>query len=505
VFRIESKPFYELKTEVFAVNIFQDEDKIPNDLMTLEEKSNGIISEALKNGSFSGKMFEVTNFHRPAGLLAGRLLLVGAGPKRDFNFEVACKIAGTAVRQVHKSGIREIAILMRGDLSAERRGQACVEGSLLGILEMGKYKTRTSSASVLDSIVILPNRPDEKDQLMKGATRGHIYGKATNYARDLVNEPSNILTPRRFAERTVALAKEFGMQVDVLGPEQMREIGLNALLSVGKGSNEPPQLCVVTYQGGDAQSPTIALVGKGLTFDSGGISLKHAEGMQYMKYDMAGGAAVLGALKIIGELKPRINVLGIVAAAENLPGGGSQKPGDVVSAYNGRTIEIVNTDAEGRLVLADAISYARHLGATHVIDLATLTGACVIALGDITTGIMTNDEKWASQILEAAAYAGEKMWLLPMFPEYRELVESEIADVANMANRQVTHSGVSPAGAIVGAMFLNEFAEMTSWAHLDIAGTAWNSRKISYLAMGPTGVGVRTLASLIISKAQEQP
>jgi leucyl aminopeptidase len=244
-------------------------------------------------------------------------------------------------------------------------------------------------------------------------------------------------------------------------------------------------------------------VGKGLTFDSGGISLKGPDGMQYMKYDMSGGAAVLGALKIVGKLKPKINVLGIVAAAENMPGGGAQKPGDVVKAFNGKTIEVVNTDAEGRLVLADAISYARHLGATHLVDLATLTGSCVIALGDITTGAMTNDEKWAAQVLEAAKNAGEKMWLLPMFPEYRELIESEIADVMNSANRKVGHSGVNPAGAIVGAMFLKEFAEETSWVHLDIAGTAWNSRRIPYLAIGPTGVGVRTLASLIMSKAKE--
>lgn len=503
MFRIESKPIHEIKTEVLVVNIFQDESKLPEDLMRLDEKLNGIISGSLRDGSFSGKLCEVASFYRPPSLPINRLLLVGAGTKHDFTFEVACQLAGTAARHVHKTGIREIAFLMRGELSSERRGQACVEGTLLGILEMGKYKTRNSAKLALESIVILPSRAGEENELRKGAERGRIYAEATNYARDLVNEPSNILTPTRFAEQAVALAKEFGMLVDVLGPDRMREIGLNALLSVGKGSNEPPQLCVVRYEGGHAQSSAIALVGKGLTFDSGGISLKDPDGMQYMKYDMAGGAAVLGALRIIGELKPKINVLGIVAAAENLPGGGAQKPGDVVKTFNGKTIEVVNTDAEGRLVLADAISYAQHLGATHIVDIATLTGSCVIALGDITTGAMTNDEKWAAQVLKAATYAGEKVWLLPMFPEYRELIESEIADVTNIANRKVGHSGVSPAGATVGAMFLREFAEETSWVHLDIAGTAWNSRRIPYLAIGPTGVGVRTLASLIISKALE--
>ena len=503
MFRIESKPFHEIKTEVLAVNIFQDESKLSEELMWLDEKSNGIISGSLRDGSFSGKLCEVASFHRPPGLPVNRLLLVGAGTKHDFNFEVACQLAGTAARHVHKTGIREIAFLMRGELLAERRGQACVEGTILGIVEMGKYKTRNSAKLGLHSIVLLPSRAGEENELKKGAEQGLIYAEATNYARDLVNEPSNILTPTRFAERAVALAKEFGMQVDVLGPERMSEIGLNALLSVGKGSHEPPQLCVVRYQGGDTQSPTIALVGKGMTFDSGGISLKDPDGMQYMKYDMAGGAAVLGALRIIGELKPKINVLGIVTAAENLPGGGAQKPGDVVKTFNGKTIEVVNTDAEGRLVLADAISYAQHLGATHIVDIATLTGSCVIALGDITTGVMTNDEEWAAQVLEAARYAGEKMWLLPMFPEYRELIESDIADVTNIANRKVIHSGVSPAGATVGAMFLREFAEGTSWVHLDVAGTAWNSRRIPYLAIGPTGVGVRTLASLILSEPKE--
>ena len=501
--RIESKPFHEIKTEVLVVNIFQDEDKLSDELMRLDAKSNGIISGSFRDGTFSGKLCEVATFYRPVGLSTNRLLLVGAGVKRDFNFEVACQLAGTAARHVHKTGIREIAFLMRGELSAERRGQACIEGALLGILEMGKYKTRNSAKLALQSIVLLPSRAGEEKELERGAVRGRIYAEATNYARELVNEPSNILTPTRLAERAVALAKEFGIQVDVLGPEQLKQNGLNALLCVGKGSHEPPQLCIVRYQGTGAQSAAVALVGKGLTFDSGGISLKDPDGMQYMKDDMAGGAAVLGAMRIIGELKPKINVLGIVAAAENLPGGGAQKPGDVVKAFNGKTIEIVNTDAEGRLVLADAISYAQHLGATRIVDLATLTGSCVIALGDITTGVMTNDEKWAGKVLEAARDAGEKMWLLPTFSEYRELIESEIADMTNIVNRKVAHSGVNPAGAIVGAMFLMEFAEGTSWVHLDIAGTAWNSRRIPYLAIGPTGVGVRTLASLILSVAKE--
>ncbi len=502
MFRIESKPIHEIKTDVAVINVFQDETNLPEDLEGLDKITNGVISEAITDRTTSGELFEVTSFSRPQGLLARRLVLTGSGTKRDFTFEVACQIAGTAARQVSKGDVKEIAFLMRGELSPERRGEACVEGTLLGILSMGKYKTKNPPTTVLNSIVILSG-PGEEIALRKGAEHGRIFAEATNYSRELVNEPSNILTPKRLAEEAVSVAKTFGMQVDVLGPDRMRKIGLNALLGVGKGSREPPQLCVVTYDGGGAQSPTIAFVGKGLTFDSGGISLKDPEGMHYMKSDMAGAAAVLGALRIVGELKPKINVLGVVAAAENMPGGEAQKPGDVVRAFNGKTIEVLNTDAEGRLVLADAISYARHLGATHVVDLATLTGSIVIALGDIATGMMTNDEIWAGQVLKAAKDAGEKMWLMPMFPEYHELIDSDIADMTNISNRKVAHSGVGPAGAIVGAMFIREFAEGTSWVHLDIAGTSWNSRQRSYLATGPTGVGVRTLASLVLSKAQE--
>ena len=499
MFAIELKPLNEIKSDALVINVFQDETQLPADLKELDEAINGVITSAIRDRAFSGTLFEVARFYRPKGLLVTMLLLVGSGTKRDFNFEVACQLAGTAARHVNLTGAREIAFLMRGKLSAEQRGQACVEGALLGTLEMGKYKTRDLRRSALESIVLLPSKPGEENELRKGAERGRIYAEATNYARRLVNEPSNILTPKRLAEEAVALAKEYGMQADVLGPDRMKEIGMNALLGVGKGSNEPPQLCVVRYHGGGSHSPTLALVGKGLTFDTGGISLKEPDGMHYMKNDMAGGAAVLGAMRIISELKPKINVLGIVAAAENMPGGGAQKPGDVVRAFNGKTIEVLDTDAEGRLVLADAISYARHLGATHLIDVATLTGSCVIALGEITTGVMTNDEQWATQVLKAATDAGEKMWLLPTFQEYRELIQSVIADITNIANRRVAHSNARPAGAIVGAMFLREFAEDTPWVHLDIAGTAWNSRTLEYLAVGPTGAGVRTLATVVLA------
>jgi leucyl aminopeptidase len=501
MFSIESKPLNEIKSDALIINVFSDENGLPEDLKPLNELTDGLISELVEHQISLGSLFEVANFYRPRGLLVTRLSLIGSGARSGFNFEVACKVAGAAARNLQASGSRETAFLMRGELSAERRGQACVEGALLAVFEPGKYKTKRPKRPGIDSIALVSTKPDEEDELRKGGKRGLLYAAGTNYARNLVNEPSNFLTPKRLAEEAVALAEEYGMRADVLGPGRIKELGMNALLSVGKGSIEPPHLCVVEYRGDESRSPNIALVGKGLTFDAGGISLKVPEGMHYMKNDMAGAAAVLGAMKIIAELKPKINVLGIIAAAENMPSGGAQKPGDVVKAFNKKTIEVLDADAEGRLVLADAISYARHLGATHLVDLATLTQSVVIALGDFTTGVMANDDAWATEVMKAAAYAGEKMWQLPTFPEYGDLIESEIADITNIANRQVAHSNVRPAGAIVGAMFLKEFAEDTSWAHLDIGGTAWNSRILPYLGIGPTGVGVRTLASLILSKS----
>jgi leucyl aminopeptidase len=499
VFRVESKPFQDIEFDVVVVNIFQEENEVPKDLVALDKVTNGFFKRTVGEGVFSADLFEVTSSYRPNGLTAARLLFVGSGSRQDFSFEIACQVAATAARFVSKTNAREIAFLMRGDLPPERRAQACVEGALLGIFETSKYKTMNRSRPALDSIVILTNNPNEEGKLRQGASRGQLYAESTNYARHLVNEPSNILTPRRFAGEAAALAKELDMDIDVLGIDRMKEIGLNAILGVARGSDEPPQLFVLRYNGGNQKTPTVALVGKGLTFDAGGISLKEPEGMHYMKYDMAGGAAVLGAMKIIGKLKPKINVLGIVAATENMPGGKSQKPGDVVTAFNRKTIEIISTDAEGRLVLADAIAYARHLGATHLVDIATLTGSAAIALGDITTAVMANNESWAAELLKAGKHAGEKMWPLPTFHEYRELIESGIADMRNMADRKADHINVVPAGAIVGAMFLREFAEDTPWVHLDIAGTAWNSRTLRYMATGPTGVGVRTLATLVLS------
>jgi leucyl aminopeptidase len=319
-------------------------------------------------------------------------------------------------------------------------------------------------------------------------------------ARELSNEPSSVLTPSELAERAKEVATRYGLDVDVLDESRMKELGMGALLGVARGSDEPAKLIVLRYtpdesepMGNDAD--VIAIVGKGITFDSGGISIKPAEGMEKMKYDMSGAAATLAAMRAIAQLKPRVNVIGVMPATENMPSGRAYKPGDVLRAMSGKTIEVINTDAEGRLILADAISYARKLGATRVIDLATLTGAVAIALGATNVAALTNDQGFLDEVRAAAREVGERFWQLPMDDDYRELIKSDIADIKNAAGRY--------AGTITAAWFLREFADDTPWVHLDIAGTAWENERKPHMAKGPTGVAIRTLINYICNHAAE--
>ena len=317
-----------------------------------------------------------------------------------------------------------------------------------------------------------------------------MIAEAQNFTRDLVNEPSNRLTPVLLAQRASDMAVEFGLESEILGPEEIRGLKMGALLAVARGSEEPPRLIVVKYEDPQAvDAPLIALVGKGITFDSGGISIKPAADMHEMKTDMAGGAAMLGVMRAIAQLKPRARVMAVVPATENMPSGTAYKPGDVITSMSGKTIEILNTDAEGRLVLADALTYVKQQGATVLIDAATLTGAVTVALGNISTGVFGWNKDWVRRVLASAAAAGERMWELPVDDDYRELYKSSIADLANTGGRY--------GGAITAAMFVGEFAGDTPWVHLDIAGTRWSNEEKPYLAKGPTGHPVRTLVHLL--------
>jgi leucyl aminopeptidase len=403
-------------------------------------------------------------------------------------------MAGTAVRALREKNAKSIAVLPRLDGNAEDVASAVVEGSFMALFDPDKYRTKDKEAREISKLVVVME--GDESAIMRGAERGRIIGESVNFTRDLANEPGAYMTPTNMSERAREVATEFGLSVDVLDEARMEQEGMGSLLSVSHGSEEPAKLIVLKYTPANATqegSDLLAFVGKGITFDSGGISLKPGENMELMKYDMTGGATVMGAMRAIAQIKPSIPVLGVMPCSENLPSGKATKPGDVVRAMTGKTIEVINTDAEGRLVLADAIAYAKKLGATTIVDIATLTGAVSIALGDVNTAVIGTDQELINEIIVAGKEAGEKYWQLPLDKEYSRQIKSDIADIKNVGGRK--------AGTITAAAFLKEFADGVSWAHLDIAGTAWCEEAKPYRAKGPTGVAVRTFVRIVARAA----
>ena len=450
-----------------------------------------------ETAEYSGKSYECALLPKPAGLAARRLLVVGAGKPEKFDANHLRRVAGTAVRYLRTRGIHEVTwLLHRGLASGVTEGavQAIVEGAILADYDADRYRTERGADKWIDRLELATDGGGASDGLRASAERGRIIAEATNFTRKLVNEPSNLMTPTVLAEQAQTMAAQFGLDCQVLGPDEIRALKMGAFWAVAQGSDEPPRLIVLHYSPeGTADrpetGPLIGLIGKGITFDTGGISIKPAADMHEMKADMAGGATMLGVMRAIAQLKPRVRVIAVVPATDNMPSGKAFKPGDVITSMSGKTIEILNTDAEGRLVLADAITYARQQGATVVIDAATLTGAITIALGNITTGVFGWDKEWVNRVLAAAAATGEKMWQMPVDDDYRELYKSSIADLANTGGRY--------GSAIIAAMFVGEFAGGTPWVHLDIAGTRWSNEEKPYLAKGPTGHPVRTLVQLL--------
>jgi leucyl aminopeptidase len=437
----------------------------------------------LATGEVTGKMFETTLLHAPAKLKAKRLLLVGGGKAKSFSSADLRRVAGAAARALKAKNIRSFAFAAPANsLSAELAVRTIIEGLHIADFDPDVYKTDRKDQS-LQTVTVLSSGDPAK--LQQAAEEGRILGESLNFTRDLVNEPSNRMTPTILGERARKMAAEVGLKCEVLGPDKIKELKMGAFWSVAQGSDEPPALIVLRYEPADAVGPVLGLVGKGVTFDTGGISIKPADGMEKMKYDMAGGATMLGAMRAIALLKPKRKVIGIVCATENMPSGKAQKPGDVQIAMSGKSIEIINTDAEGRLVLADGLHYARQLGCTELIDAATLTGAVVVALGQINAGVFANNDAMYERFRSAQTAAGEKMWRMPLDEDYRESIRSNIADIIN--------SGGRAGGAITAAMFLKEFVEDTPWIHLDIAGTAWIEDSKAWIAKGPSGVAMRTL------------
>jgi leucyl aminopeptidase len=464
-------------------------DKLQLKLATGDGAVQSVAADLLASGELTGRPFELNLLHKPAGLKAKRLLLISAGAAKKFSSYDLRRIAGAAVRTLKARGIRSFALIAPPSIPAEEAVRAIVEGALVGNFDPDYYRSDRKDQKI-DRLTIVAGGNADHAALEKAAQEALIIGESQNFTRDLVNEPSNRMTPTILADRAKKMCQEVGLKCEVYGADKIKELKMGAFWSVAQGSDEPPALIIMTYEpAGAPAKPVVGLVGKGITFDSGGISIKPADGMEKMKYDMAGGATMIGAMRAIALLKPKVKVIGIVCATENMPSGKAQKPGDVQIAMSGKSIEIINTDAEGRLVLADGLYYARQLGCTHLVDAATLTGAVVVALGYANVGVFANDDAIYERLHKANAEAGEKMWRLPLDDEYKENIKSTIADIVNSGGRW--------GGAINAAMFLKEFAEDTPWIHLDIAGTAWMEDQKPWIAKGPSGIALRSLVEFV--------
>jgi leucyl aminopeptidase len=494
-----SGSYKDVDVQAVAVAVFQGEKGDEGFLKELDEAAGGLVSSILESEELKGKEGETAYIHLSSsnGLKAHRLLLVGVGSREDYGAASLSQMAGTAVRVLRGKSVKSIAIVPRVDSDAGMAARTVVEGSILGLFELDKYRTEDKEKRQIERLVVIVDG-EEDTVLNRRVEEGQIVGEAVNFTRELANEPGGYLTPTDMAERAREVANEFGLSIDVLDEARMTQEGMGALLSVSRGSDEPAKMIVLKYTppyaGDQSDNNLLALVGKGITFDSGGISLKPGENMELMKYDMSGAATVIGAMRAIAQLKPPIPVLGIAPCSENLPSGKATKPGDVVKAMTGKSIEIINTDAEGRLVLADAIAYAKTLGAMRIIDMATLTGAVSIALGDVNVAILGTDQALIDEVIEAGQEVGEKFWQLPLDKEYSKQIKSDIADIKNVGGRK--------AGTITAAAFLKEFADGVAWAHLDIAGTAWGEEARPYRSKGPTGIAVRTLINFVERSAR---
>jgi len=492
---LETKPFATIETEALVTYVFEESDPVQGRVAELDKASGGLLGRLNKSGEVTGKSLELTLVHAPAGIKATRLLLIGAGKREQFTAQTLRKLAAVTLRHLKARNIHKIAFVVRENDATEQAAQTIVEGVLTADFETDKYKTDKKQDKRIDEFVIAGFGDAEKAAGEKGLKQGQIIGESQNFARDLVNEPSNKLTPRILAEKAAAMAKEAGLTVEVLDEKKITELKMGALLSVSQGGPEPPRVIVITYTPANVKpgAPVIGLVGKAVTFDTGGISIKPADGMEKMKYDMAGGATMIGVMRALAALKPNVKVICVVPATENMVSGTAQKPGDIQTAMSGKTIEVLNTDAEGRLILADAVHYAKQLGVTHIVDAATLTGAIVVALANINVGVFGNNQEWTDKLLASAKATGEKMWQMPMDDEYREFIKGSFADIQNIGSGK-------GGGSITGAWFIREFAGDTPWIHLDIAGTAWNDDAKAWLAKGPTGVAFRTLVHLVMSQ-----
>ncbi|MBA2363858.1 MAG: leucyl aminopeptidase [Chloroflexia bacterium] len=483
---VQSGGLEAVSTEVLAVPLFEEGVEAVPVTAEIDRRLNGQLALAVAAGHVSPKLNGISSLLTLGLLPFTRVILIGAGKQDDWDAQRARTFAGIAVRQARTTGQPSLTVALPAGADNAASVAGAVHGAALANFSTAQFKSTEPEDVDVEGLNLLLT--DDTDKVRTAAEKARILGEAANLARSLANEPGNVLTPTTFAERARAVAEAHSLEYDVLDESQMQDLGYGGLLGTSRGSAEPAKLVTLRYTGGTGEA-TIGLVGKGITFDSGGISIKPAAQMHRMKGDMSGAAAVLGTMRAIGELRPKVNVVGVLCLSENLPGPTAMKPGDILTAGNGKTIEILNTDAEGRLVLADGLVHALSQGATHLVDVATLTGACVVALGSVTTGVFGSHQPWTDVVLNAARHTGEPMWQMPLGAEYRRQMDSDIADIANAGNRE--------AGAITAATFLQEFAGGVPWVHLDIAGTARNEKDLPHIAKGPTGVAVATLTQVV--------
>lgn len=488
-----------LEVDALIVNLFEEVKQPGGATAAVDKALDGAITQLIATGEIKGKLGELTLLHTLGKIPARRVVIAGLGKQQELTLDRIRRIVAEAGRFLRGKGIKRVATIAHGTgiggIEPKKAVQAIAEGSILGLYTFRRHITKEPETGEVEELLIVERDESKLPQLERGCATGRVMAEAANFARDMINEPANFMTPSHMAEIAKRVAAEYNLECQVLEREQMQELGMGALLGVAQGSRQEPKFILLQYKGDASSQKTLGLVGKGITFDSGGISIKPSQDMAEMKGDMAGGGTVMAALRGIAELKPKINVTALIPATENLPGGAALKPGDVLKAMNGKTIEIISTDAEGRLILADALSYARKLGLSPLVDVATLTGACRVALGDVTTGAFTNNQELLDKVIKAGEKAGEKLWPMPMYEEYREQNKSEVADIKNTGGRY--------GGAITAAQFLSEFSEETPWVHLDIAGTSHSDKEKGYLVKGATGVGVRTLVHLAIALAEE--
>jgi leucyl aminopeptidase len=471
------------------------EDGLDDAAKKIDQKVGKKISKIISSGEFKGKLNSVSVIHAFGQIPSERIVLVGLGKRKEFTVDKLRQACGTSVKAVRDKGISTATLALHmheaGDASPQEIGQAIAEATQLAVYRFDKYKTddeaKKEKEKTVRSLVLPEKNAKRRSALQKGARIGSKIATAACHARDLVNEPAGTLTPTALANRARALSRKYGFKCTVMNLDRIKKLKMGAFLGVAQGSHQQPRFVVMEHKGGGQRKP-LALVGKGITFDSGGISIKPSAGMDEMKTDMSGAAAVIGTLCAAAMLKLPVNVIGVVPTTENMPGGGACKPGDILRSMSGKTIEVLNTDAEGRLILSDGLAYAARQKPAAIIDLATLTGACIIALGNVNSGLMSNDDKLVEKLKAASGATGEKVWQLPIDDEYGEQIKSDIADVKNIGGRE--------AGTITAAKFLEKFVGKNAWAHLDIAGTAYTTKEKPYCPKGGTGVGVRLLTQL---------